>query len=297
MRYAGLQVLTLERMKRDFLNRRPNRKIMPSLVASYGNDMAADRWATSPQGLCYDLDGRLCDGQHRLAAAIKVGKPVAFHVYVDLTEEEVAVLDGGRKRTTADTLTMAGRPVTTRLISICVSFLRSARNWSSVQPSRREVVWFLENFSDLVAFGNGVAPTSGGAVTRSPAAISAAFMRALVCNPKDKSDLASFGRAITSNPDPKWEPRYLTAVALQRNLAARPDRLQQRVYYKTESALRGFLEGRYLKKIFEIEEEAFPLPEDMRLKFMPLFNDSDRVRVRMAENGRVEALQNYTDIM
>lgn len=57
-----------------------NRSINKSLVNSYASDMARGRWGLSHQGIAFDEDNRLIDGQHRLWAVVKAGIPVIMTV-------------------------------------------------------------------------------------------------------------------------------------------------------------------------------------------------------------------------
>lgn len=57
-----------------------NRSINKSLVNAYASDMARGRWGLSHQGIAFDEDNRLIDGQHRLWAVVKAGIPVIMTV-------------------------------------------------------------------------------------------------------------------------------------------------------------------------------------------------------------------------
>lgn len=57
-----------------------NRTINKTLVDSYASDMVRGRWGLSHQGIAFDEDGRLLDGQHRLWAVVKAGIPVMMIV-------------------------------------------------------------------------------------------------------------------------------------------------------------------------------------------------------------------------
>lgn len=57
-----------------------NRPINKSMVDSYASDMARGRWGLSHQGIAFDEDGRLIDGQHRLWAVIRASIPVIMTV-------------------------------------------------------------------------------------------------------------------------------------------------------------------------------------------------------------------------
>jgi hypothetical protein len=62
-------------------------------------EMRADRWKTTHQGIAFDWDGFLLDGQHRLGAIVLVGRPVALDIRVGCDPDTFDVLDTGHKRT------------------------------------------------------------------------------------------------------------------------------------------------------------------------------------------------------
>lgn len=75
-----------------------NRSINKPLVNSYASDMVRGRWGLSHQGIAFDEDGRLIDGQHRLWAVVKAGIPVTMTV----TTGVPVSTDGGFSMPTMD---------------------------------------------------------------------------------------------------------------------------------------------------------------------------------------------------
>jgi hypothetical protein len=53
-----------------------NRAVRTSVVKSYANDMACGAWKTTHQGIAFNANGELIDGQHRVAAIIMANKPI-----------------------------------------------------------------------------------------------------------------------------------------------------------------------------------------------------------------------------
>ena len=45
-------------------------------VTAYAEDMAAGRWKENGETIKFDSEGRLIDGQHRLAAVVKANTPI-----------------------------------------------------------------------------------------------------------------------------------------------------------------------------------------------------------------------------
>lgn len=92
-----------------------NRNINKSRVTQYAADMKAGSWMLSHQGIAFDEDGVLCDGQHRLAAIVladvtlpmlvTTGLPreLANGVVIDIRD----VMDRGQGRSVGQQLAMS----------------------------------------------------------------------------------------------------------------------------------------------------------------------------------------------
>jgi hypothetical protein len=61
-----------------------NRKLKPWKVEAIARDMRAGVFILTHQGIAFDVDGRLLDGQHRLAAIVLAGKPCSLLVTKNL---------------------------------------------------------------------------------------------------------------------------------------------------------------------------------------------------------------------
>lgn len=75
-----------------------NRPIVWGQVESLANDMARDAFTLTHQGVCFDGDGNLIDGQHRLSAVVKSGKSVKMVVCHNDKGAFESAIDRGRPR-------------------------------------------------------------------------------------------------------------------------------------------------------------------------------------------------------
>lgn len=82
-----------------------NRRYTRLIEAKYANEIRAGLWKTSPQGISFDRDGFLLDGQHRLGAIAKTGITVDLFVSVGWAPDVFDVLDSGYKRAPAQMVT------------------------------------------------------------------------------------------------------------------------------------------------------------------------------------------------
>lgn len=108
------ETITPEMATRWLTQNRHNRTLTEPTVAAYARDMLHGRWALSDSAICFDRDGTLLNGQHRLAACLRATlwaeKPVSFEAVVirGLPTEAQEVMDQGRPRRVSDILRLRG---------------------------------------------------------------------------------------------------------------------------------------------------------------------------------------------
>ncbi len=90
----------------------PNRKLSEGKVMQYARDMLNNQWVLNHQGIAFDEDGNLIDGQHRLEAIVRSGCTVDMMVTTGLTKTAtnglvlhvMDTVDRGRIRSVGDQL-------------------------------------------------------------------------------------------------------------------------------------------------------------------------------------------------
>ena len=87
-----------------------NRRLSMSRVNKYSQDMKLGNWKITHQGIAFDNNKRLIDGQHRLEAVVKSGTSIYLNVSHGMGGEVFDVLDTGGNRSKADVLGIAGLP-------------------------------------------------------------------------------------------------------------------------------------------------------------------------------------------
>lgn len=92
-----------------------NRPLSKGTVQQLAAQIQRGEWQLTHQGIAFDEDGGLIDGQHRLAAIVKAGSPVLLTVTHGVPRAAFTVMDTGRKRTGRDTLALAGESNATHL--------------------------------------------------------------------------------------------------------------------------------------------------------------------------------------
>lgn len=85
-----------------------NRPLQMHWVKSLADAMASGEWMTNGESIKIDADGNLIDGQHRLAAIIKCGRPMMMSLTTGVPTNAFSTLDQGKRRSGADVLALNG---------------------------------------------------------------------------------------------------------------------------------------------------------------------------------------------
>lgn len=150
------EILTLEPDEaRELLNstNTRNRPLNPNTVEAYSRIIKEGRWKLTHQGIAFDTNGALLDGQHRLAAIANAGTPVKIMVTRNVDPDEFSVIDVGRRRTPADALGVAGIEHNRNQIASVARFLRNydrldQSGWTDKHSARLDNPGILEAVQD-----------------------------------------------------------------------------------------------------------------------------------------------------
>lgn len=110
----GIMLIT-PALAEQWLKRRNkgNRNLSVTTVMHYAEAMTDDRWILTHQGLAFDQEGNLIDGQHRLQACVEAKKSFRATVAVDIPREAFSVVDTGRRRHASQLLEVGHRTTVT----------------------------------------------------------------------------------------------------------------------------------------------------------------------------------------
>ena len=75
-----LTTITPDMAKKWLATSTRNRSISPTTVKAYAADMRAGAWKITHQGIGFNVDRELVDGQHRLSAVVEADIPVTMPV-------------------------------------------------------------------------------------------------------------------------------------------------------------------------------------------------------------------------
>ena len=114
MTETTLPTFGIEQITPDFAERvleeknTKNRKVKPANLKRLITSIDNGEWILTNQGIAFDKEGNLLDGQHRLLAIVKTGKTLPIMVARNMDPKIFHCVDTGTARTAADGLYIKG---------------------------------------------------------------------------------------------------------------------------------------------------------------------------------------------
>jgi hypothetical protein len=157
-----------------------NRPLSKPAMRAFADAMRRGEWMVTHQGIAFDVNGVLVDGQHRLAAIVEADIPVELTVFTEVADGTFDVLDTGKRRNAADVLAIEGEKSATVLAAMVRTVLlyenRPDLNWSggSASVTNHQIVTGLAahpklrdfiSVGDQIAAGTGMIKSAAGAAS------------------------------------------------------------------------------------------------------------------------------------
>jgi hypothetical protein len=190
-----------------------NRPLSRPTVRAFAEAMKRGEWIVTHQGIAFDTNGVLVDGQHRLAAIIEADLPVELTVFTDVAEGAFDVLDTGKRRNAADVLAIEGEKSSTMLAAMVRTVWlyenRPDLNWSggAAGVTNHQIVQTLDahpKLRDFLAVGDQLAQATG--MIKSAAGASSY----LVTQANKRADLTGWFEGVVDGAGlAKGDPRLL----------------------------------------------------------------------------------------
>jgi hypothetical protein len=114
-----------------------NRPLSQGTVERYAKAMGEEVWLLNGDCVRFNGDGHLVDGQHRLHACLKSGKPFETYVVKGLPEGSFDTIDQGRKRTIGDVFARQGLKNYAVLAGAIRYLVRYGRGWMTDRGGMR----------------------------------------------------------------------------------------------------------------------------------------------------------------
>ena len=148
--------MTPEKAKQILMTKNPNnRHLRASNLKRLTTAIENGDWRVTNQGIAFDDQGNLIDGQHRLAAILQTGKTVPILVGSNMDPRIFDCVDTGAGRTAGDAIDIAGSTHgKTIAAALKIYYLYNKwprRAWSStVSPTSAQILQIYETKKDVV---------------------------------------------------------------------------------------------------------------------------------------------------
>jgi hypothetical protein len=247
-------------MAKTWLAKNRNRNKRASTVFYYVGLILRGQWHLHHQGVAFDVEGWLRDGQHRLTAILDSGTSVWMLVTINLSEMAVLVLDTQAKRSDADALTLMGvEDVNHKTVAI-IKRMFAGKNWSNkdFRMSRDDLIKLALGWREPLMFVRPLWCTSK---------FSHASVSAVVCKAwfsQDRERLQQFMDVFKSGEMASQDDQAAIRVRdwFRGSAFGGSDADRAVVYKKAMSGVKAFLERRAIDKLYECEKELFPIPDE-----------------------------------
>ena len=237
-----------------------NRKISKATVRRYADDMKAGNWNLNHQGIAFDNDGVLVDGQHRLVAVIESGETIKMMV---TWGSERTGIDELRPRSAYDVIRFGNLSdwVTPRHIQTANQMQRNNAEDNSARKifSTTDQLAFAEKHRDAICFAESLflTHTRGLSTSLARATIATAYYH------YDHELLSDFVKmlysGVVSSPSQSSVVRAREMLLDKKSQASTGERI--RTVKRLARAIDAFCNNQPLSKLIEPSVMPFRLEE------------------------------------
>lgn len=258
-----------------------NRKLNQARIAKYADAMTRGDWLITSQGIAFDEQGALTDGQHRLHAIVKSQVSVMMLVVTTLPNKSQMVLDQGYLRQAHDQIALReGWKVFPIHTAIAKAMIKSVGGEGhrqrqldvrDVQLLNRYYVKHHKAIEFVVAQTFDKYKLPGVLIAPSLAPIARAYYTVdinLLTRFCEILSIGMSGEGIGSKDTAAVVLRNWLLAGRDKGLSARAYGDRFAIYKKTEVALRAFVNGESIQRLGQMSTdiELFPLPNESVLK-------------------------------
>jgi hypothetical protein len=203
-----------------------NRPLVENRVNTFSDDIAEGNWVLNGESIKFSATDQLLDGQHRLAAIVKAGKPIDSIVIRGLDEVAQDTVDTGARRTLGNVLALKGESYVNTLaaairLSYYLTLYGEPKTSPTRYPSNSELLRYFAANADL----RDAAPLASQAA-HSALRIPSGIACTLYCHMTriDAERAATFWDQLLLNDAPKNSAIWALRETLTRDLS-RPHRM------------------------------------------------------------------------
>ncbi len=265
MKLEDLGVWTLEFVTPEIAStwletKAPNRPLMTGRINEYSRSMQSNSWKITHQGIAFDMEGKLIDGQHRLCSIIKSRIPQWMMVFRWRVSTDILALDDGKSRTIRDVAALSGlhtgtwEPAVVRVIAFAATNGQSkdkgrlTRNDSlrMIEERRDAMEWVL----DRLGHDKGTCCAVVGAVIT---------MAWYTCNRYRLEEFCKILRSgVCTSEQDNAAIRVRDFIMSPRSMSGGSN-VRMAAFRKIQGGLRAFLEYKSMSRLCEVQGIVFPI--------------------------------------
>lgn len=246
-----------------------NRRLRKHRVDRYSRDLESSRWRVHHQGVAFDTEGNLIDGQHRLQAIVNTKKECLLLVVRNCPIESRLHVDEIMTRSTSDALAVSGftngESLSNRAISI-MKIVELLPVSISYNYSREDEVELGLRFGDVARFASQsmVKGTTRG--TRTAIARAKLLSGASLLPEGSESRLDELIVILRTGMPVSSNAQEDSAAITMRNMIVNYQHStgaewEKDKYRKSQSCIHNFLNRVPMSKVYGTSDDLFPLPE------------------------------------
>lgn len=273
-----------------------NRRLRKSNIQALARDIKAGKFQETHQGIAFDTNSRLIDGQHRLHAIILANKPVTLLVTRGAMPTSKFVIDNNAPRDACDVFHFLGLAPTGngspfQYIGVLTQLIRGKLALRKL--SNEELHALAIKYRDPICAVLNLFPRTLRHVSVAP--VLAPIIRATLVRPTAKEKIMRFAEVLsTSVCDPKNPLERKIIDYREYLIASASNRDHQSVvktYLKTAHLLDKFIKGELLTRFFAPDEDPFEWPKEMapaplKSNFLSSELEEKAARLRAKRNSR-----------
>jgi hypothetical protein len=245
-----------------------NRPQKESSISKYANDMDNDEFVTTHEGIAFDEEGILRDGQNRLEAIVISGKTIVFLVVFGITKKSALYIDQGKNRSSLDAGVFAvnsglGNTLRMRSEHGAVKYVHNGYSDFKKSVSNKVTLDLLDLYNDGLDFASKSLKKVNRVTTTS--AVQAAIIRAYQHYKDSNASLIRLRRFCKILSDGQFQdieednaPSRLRDKLMTEKIFGRP----REIYAYTQYAIYCFMHKKPLKRMQQAQEELFPFPHE-----------------------------------
>lgn len=244
------------------LNFDRNRSVRKNWVAYLANQMANGQFKATHQGIAFDEQGFLIDGQHRLSAIVVSGTSQWMMVARNAPRDSVLGMDIHARRDASDRIRVAFDGLNPTKSRVAIARAMLAGNKTAGPQNRVDgdaLAEFLVRHADALDFAAPV--STARATTASP--LRAAIARAWYHVDRDrlKEFVDVIDNGLANGPEDSAAVRLRDIVLRGGYTGSSSNRAE--LFRKTCYAIQAFVGRTPVAKIFAVQGNLYPLPEEV----------------------------------